>query len=100
MPSEGFGDTIRCGACQHRNRKKASADDTQGEEKECELTGDRTQRFGSVGGGFDLGDAMRIKRRRCCEDNELSNDVGINHADGGINRHALELGVAAAAKRL
>jgi hypothetical protein len=40
VPSEGFGDTIRRGACQHRDRKKASADDTQCEKKECELTGD------------------------------------------------------------
>ena len=63
---------------------------------EGEAAGDRAQRLGRLGGGLDVGDAVRVQRRRGRQHDEQRDDVGEAHADERIELHAGHLRAAPA----
>jgi hypothetical protein len=50
-----------------------------------ELSRNRPQRFGGLRGGFDLGNAVGVERRRRGDDDEEGNQVGEGYPNPGVD---------------
>ena len=95
-PLQRLADRIGGGARQHRHGQQAGADDAEREDREGEFAGDRPQRLGGLRRGLDIGDAVRVQRRRGRQHDEQRDDVGEAHADERVELDAAQLAAAPA----
>ena len=87
-PVQRLAHRVGGAAGQHRQCQHSGADDAQCEDGKGEAAGDRAQRLGRLGGGLDVGDAVRVQRRRRRQHDEQGDDVGETHADDRVELHA------------
>jgi hypothetical protein len=76
---------------QNRDGEKAGPDDSQRKDREGEFSRDRSQGLGRLRRRLDIGDPMRIERRRRRQDDEQRDEIGEAHADDRIQLYARQL---------